>query len=85
MCSDWSAGSVWRAWSIVSSMFQKCRAPYHNHEFQHTINATHPGPAPYALGGNDLTEGYFDVFFPERKLKTKIKAFQGVQKQCALM
>jgi len=36
----------------------------------------------YALGGNYLNEGYCDMYVPERKLKTTIEPFQGVQKQC---
>jgi len=33
----------------------------------------------YTSDGNDLNEGYYDVFVPRRKLKTTIKVFQGVQ------
>jgi len=72
MCSGWPAAPVCCDWS---SVFRKCHAPFHNHEFQHTTNAT-PG-----MGGNYLNEEYCDVYVPGRKLKTTIEAFKNLKNQ----
>jgi len=70
ICSDWSAEPVCHDWSTTSSMFQKCHAPYHNNEFQHTINVTQPYACNFAyasLGGNYLNEENCDVLVPGKK------------------
>jgi len=66
MCSDWSS---------ASSMFGKCPAAHHNHEFQHNTNSTRPRPFILQNMGNIVTG---------RKLKTTMEAFQVVQEQWQL-
>jgi len=79
LCSDWLAGPVCCDRSTALSVFQKC-----HWEYQHTNNATQPGPVPfyvYALGGNYLNEEYCEMFVPRRKPKTNRPIFSHITDQ----
>jgi len=64
-------------WTIVLRLVKHFECVW---EMSRSLNQAPHLYLAYALGGNYINEEYCDMFVPGRKLKTTMKAFQGVQK-----